>query len=84
MRRQKTAVGTKRLVSLLVLLALLAVAYPAQASEPIWPDLWGANAAVRATLVSGDTLYIGGDFDYVGPSTGVGVPLEGASGSPLP
>ncbi len=70
-------------ISFLVLLAFLASALPAQADEPIRPDLWGTDGLVSATLVSGNTLYIGGDFDYVGPNTGPGVPLDSGSGSPL-
>jgi len=35
-------------------------------------DLWVTNAPVYATALSatGDTLYLGGDFKYVGPATG--------------
>jgi hypothetical protein len=45
---------------------------------------WTTNGTVNATALSGNTLYIGGDFDYVGPYTGGGVPLGAATGVVLP
>jgi hypothetical protein len=69
----------------LVLLALLGLAIPApaHAGEPIRPDLWVTDNVVVATVVSGNSLYIGGGFTQVGPNTGSGVPLAGDTGLAL-
>src|SRR5262245_48114826 len=42
-----------------------------------------ANGPVRATAISGKTLYIGGDFTAMGPVTGGGVPVDSITGAPL-
>lgn len=49
--------------------------------QSVRPDLWVPNGNVRASAVVGGTLYLGGDFDFVGPPTGHGVPLDRATGS---
>jgi hypothetical protein len=43
-----------------------------------------ADGAVNALASIGNTLYIGGGFGHVGPYTGAGVPMDEATGSPLP
>src|SRR5580765_2840576 len=53
----------------------LAGAATAQALSPD-SKLWTASGPVYATAISGRTLYIGGDFSFVGPYTGCGVPLD--------
>lgn len=45
------------------------------------PDFWVPNDAVRAVLSAGNTVYIGGEFTYVGPNTGGGVVLDSKTGS---
>ena len=45
--------------------------------------LWGVDGSVYSVARSGNTLYIGGIFSSVGPCTGGGVPLSGATGAPL-
>ena len=45
-------------------------------------DTWIANDTVNAIADNGTTIIIGGDFTYVGPYTGHGVPLDASSGSP--
>jgi hypothetical protein len=70
------------LLSVLALMAgLLGMAQPAQASAPRVADLWVTDGMVDSTLVSGNTLYIGGAFRYVGPPTGSFAALD-ASGAP--
>lgn len=45
-------------------------------------DFWIANGPVYSTALSGATLYVGGDFSYVGPETGAGVTVNTTSGVP--
>ncbi len=42
--------------------------------------LWGTDGSVNAIVRSGHTVYIGGAFSSVAPSTGGGVPLNAANG----
>ncbi len=46
-------------------------------------DNWVTNGSVRASALSADagTLYMAGDFNYVGPRTGGFVPIESATGA---
>ncbi len=46
------------------------------------PDLWVVDNRVRSLDVVGDTLYLGGDFEYVGPPTGQLAVLDKATGEP--
>lgn len=41
---------------------------------------WGVNGPVSMLDIDGSTLYVGGQFDYVGPETG-GFGIAGATGS---
>ncbi len=43
--------------------------------------LWVTNGPVRASLLVGSTLFIGGDFTYEGPATGHAVALDPSSGA---
>jgi hypothetical protein len=45
------------------------------------PGLWVTNGPVRASLLVGSTLFIGGDFTYEGPATGHAVALDPSSGA---
>ena len=51
----------------------------AQSSTPR-EETWVTNGTVNAIVQTSDTLYIGGSFTYVGPSTGNGVPIDASSG----
>jgi putative cell wall-binding protein len=60
---------------------------PAPSSaHPVDEDLeaWTTDNRVEAIVTEGDTIYIGGQFTKVGPYTGRGVPVDTASGLPLP
>ena len=46
-------------------------------------DLWGVDNTVAAFARSGNTLYVGGAFNWVGPSTGGLVALPKRSSTPL-
>lgn len=75
---------TSRLASFLACIALATCrVHPANA-QVVDPNFWIADGAVRAWARVSDTLYIGGDFTYVGPPTGAFAALDSASGAPLP
>ena len=64
--------------------AILILALPQAAqAQHVNTDLWETDEEVSATVVAGNTLYIGGDFTYVGPHTGGGVPVNAVSGTGL-
>ncbi|MFC1522159.1 fibronectin type III domain-containing protein [Elusimicrobiota bacterium] len=44
---------------------------------------WVTDGTVYVTTTTGDTIYIGGDFTYVGPNTGGGVSLDATTGEPI-
>ena len=60
----------------------LVTAAPAASAAP--PSLWETDGPVFAVAESGGTVYLGGEFDYVGPHTGSGVPLSSVSGAADP
>ncbi|MFN0133898.1 MAG: hypothetical protein ACKVW3_15385 [Phycisphaerales bacterium] len=45
-------------------------------------DTWSPNGPVKAAVVVGTTLYVGGLFDQVGPLTGCAASLDSLSGEP--
>src|SRR5437879_673224 len=52
-------------------------------AQVVRQDFYVTNGTVNAAVVSGNTLYIGGEFTQVGPATGGGVAIDEASGAPL-
>jgi len=67
-----------------LLLALLLVSLSLAAAPVPRSDLWVTNGTVYATALdegnsANKILYIGGDFDYVGPRTGTGVALSAST-----
>ena len=68
------------------MLVLLAVLLPGAAAGQALPsetplDVWGPDGPVRAVARDGDTLYVGGAFNYVGPATGPFAIVETATGT---
>src|SRR5215510_1498364 len=58
-----------------------AVLYGAASGDNLRADFCVADNPVEAAVLSGSTLYIGGDFTTLGPATGAGVLLDPATGS---
>ena len=64
----------RRLAPLLVLAGLSCPAVAGAESLPTLPDagrpvIGGGPATVHALALDGDTLFLGGEFSYVGPPT---------------
>jgi trimeric autotransporter adhesin len=72
------AASTVILVGLLLFLR----ATPADA-QVVDSALWGTDGSVEAVARSGNSIYIGGAFSLVGPSTGGGVPVSNSNGEPI-
>jgi len=82
----------RRLAALLGLVVALALPVAASASPPNLsynpapadvPSWWGTNGRVMDIVTAGGRVYLAGGFDYVGPSTGYGVGVDGSSGNRL-
>jgi hypothetical protein len=69
----------------LIVLVVLAGGYhtaePAQALAP-QPQAWVADGPVSASVEAGGTLYIGGQFQYIGPATGSFASISADAGVP--
>jgi hypothetical protein len=72
------------LVLVIAVMALAALNVPGARAQSSTPreETWVTNGAVQAIVCTTDTIYIGGDFTYVGPATGGGVPLDASTGAP--
>ena len=81
-RRNDSALASIRHLFRYGLFLFLTMVGTAAHAQNIRPDLYVTFGTVNATAVSGNTLYIGGQFSQVGPATGCGVPLDKASGAP--
>ena len=68
---------TMPLIPLLAAIFTIAIAAPtlAQSSIPR-EETWVTNGTVSAIATTPTTTYIGGEFTYVGPYTGSGVPID--------
>ena len=64
-----------------VLVALALAGAGAAFAQTVREDLPITNGTVNAVVVSGTTLYMGGSFTAVGPTTGTGVPIDGSTGA---
>lgn len=55
-----------------------------QAPEPAAvAGAWGPNGNVIDSVVVGDTVFLGGDFDYIGPPTGAFATTDAGSGTSI-
>ena len=71
----------------LALVAGLSFTLPHCASgQTVDTTLWSFSPSDRVLAIApvGDTIYLGGSFLYVGPSTGGGVPVDARTAVPLP
>jgi len=73
----------KKILRVPLYLLLFCLGLPTRAQD-LNPAMWGTNGKVSAIARSGNTLYLGGEFSYVGPNTGSGVALSAATGAALP
>lgn len=81
-RVERSTTGSiSRLGAVLALACALFAAMPASATNGIIDSFWTTNGNVTAMAVTGDTLYIGGSFTYVGPQTGTWSALDPITGS---
>lgn len=69
--------------AVVVLHLLVTVVHAQPLSETPRQDFWVTDGPVLAMVATNDTLYIGGEFTYVGPPTGHGVPVDLATGKVL-
>ncbi len=53
-------------------------------AQQVMPNLWTPDGTVFTTAVSGNTLYMGGVFRFLGRSTGGGAALDSSTGVLLP
>jgi len=61
---------------------LLAGSWAAADAQALRANFPVTDGTINAFLLSGNTLYVGGEFTRVGPRTGSGVPLATASATP--
>lgn len=80
---ERANIRSTRRASGLLALALLASAAPARA-EFVDPTWWVTGGSTASLAVSGDRLYVGGDFQYVGPNTGGFAALDVNTGALQP
>ncbi|HXJ70352.1 MAG TPA: hypothetical protein VNM39_15720, partial [Verrucomicrobiae bacterium] len=80
---RRSAGGTAPLASLALACAVLWPLSSARA-QTVSPDFYITNGQVVAEVLRGNTLYIGGMFNFVGPVTGAGVPVDVNTEIPAP
>ena len=47
------------------------------------PDLWTTDGNVYAVVKDGNTVFVGGDYGFLGPRTGGGAPVRTDTGQPI-
>src|SRR5512143_1158728 len=55
---------------------------PSLNAQTVDGNLWVTNGTVNAIVRSGDIIYLGGHFTYVGPPTGYGAAIDINTGNP--
>ena len=69
-------------LSVLILAGMLgATQGVAQLPDTANQKIWVTNGTVEAIAIAEGTIYIGGNFSYVGPNTGQGIPIGAGTGS---
>ena len=71
-------------VAACVAFAAALVPIPRARAQIADPNFWLTDGNVYATVRSGDTLFVGGNFRNLGPQTGVFSVIGDVSGAPLP
>jgi len=71
-----------RVLASAALLAALMVTASARA-QVVQNQFWGPNGPVKAVAVAGNTIYLGGTFTQVGPSTGSFLGFDASTAAPL-
>jgi len=81
--RLKLACNSASLIVRRALPAVVGIIVPIAAWAGTAP-LWGIDAGGTVTAIAAnrDVVYIGGTFQFVGPSTGGGVPVDAMTGEP--
>ena len=69
---------------LILAISVFSTLHAATLSDTCRQATWETNGIVRTILPIGDKVYIGGEFTYVGPHTGSGLPINTITGSVLP
>ncbi len=82
--RPKVAVRPRPQRRLALAILMLALRGAPAAAESLDEHLWGTNGTVTSILRSGNTLYVAGTFEAVGPCTGGGVVVSSSDGAPRP
>ena len=79
----RTSIPSFAVLACLLLGALALLAPPARAAAPsaVPGTNWVTDGAVHAIVPSGNRIYVGGDFDWIGPATGSFVTLDAGTGS---
>jgi hypothetical protein len=68
-----------RVLSFFLLFFVASLRPFAQSNNAI-SDVWITNGEIKAMVRDGNTLYLGGSFQYVGPSVDFGAALDGTTG----
>ena len=69
----------RRLTCAVIALALAVIPRAAHAQD-LDPHGWFSDGSISCSALDGGTLYLGGDFHYLGPATGSYVPIDMGTG----